>query len=172
MKRPIDSLLGETLKQDIYIYIRTHFCCSASECTFNYEREDRPLDVHHSWLRALLGPLAPESKSIHLASAVGLSRQCLSCVIGVYLPRSCRWRAPWCGGFQYPFNREIMWWTTNIGSIRSIHQWDVCDSFEVHKEKLMENKQKKRCLWPFSSGFGCLIWDGSPISNRLQNSGQ
>lgn len=128
----------------IYIYTRTHFCCSASECTFNYGGEDRPLDVHHSWLRALLGPLALESKSIHLASAVGLSRPHLSRVIGVYLPRSCRWRAPWCGGFQYPFNREIMWWTTNIGSIRSIHQWDVCDSFEVHKEKLMENKQKKK----------------------------
>ncbi len=95
MKRPIDTLPGESLKQDIY----THSCCSASECTFNYKKRGGPLDVHYSWLRALLGLLVLESKSIHLASteyqvSSGLSLMCDWCVPTPQLqmgPRLMRW---------------------------------------------------------------------------------
>ena len=95
MKRPIDTLPGESLKQDIY----THSCCSASECTFNYKSGGGPLDVHYSWLRALLGLLAPESKSIHLPSAAYQVSSVLSLM--------CDWCEP---TLQLQMGLRFMWW--------------------------------------------------------------
>lgn len=54
MKRPVDTLPGESLKQDVYIHILAAPLVSALSIT---RGEVGPLDVHCSWLRAPLGLL-------------------------------------------------------------------------------------------------------------------